>query len=228
MSLRVGLFSVTVSCYINIFANGHLIRANYPESDEKFRGWRRLSNQPDNPSSVPRAVISCDLHTGTAAGVRTVHVVQKPIGPNVYKYRIFQLRVQQLMDLESAAVLWRLVLNVLKARMAELIISKDLNTWLLKSETQRYRNSSFWKCSGFFFILLPSLALLSSSPLCPSFLYSSLPSFLLLSLPLFCPSFSSIFWFTRWNQTQGAVVRVWRPAALGSTLHPRFSLCSTV
>lgn len=38
MSLRVGLFSVTVSCYINIFANGHLIRANYPESDEKFRG----------------------------------------------------------------------------------------------------------------------------------------------------------------------------------------------
>lgn len=38
MSLRVSLFSITVSCYINIFVNGHLIHANYPESDEKFHG----------------------------------------------------------------------------------------------------------------------------------------------------------------------------------------------
>lgn len=79
---------------------------------------------------------------------RTLHethmyVVRNPIGLNVYKHRTLQLRAQQLMDLESAEVFGRLVLNVLKARMAELIISKDLNTWLLKSETQRYRNSSF-------------------------------------------------------------------------------------
>lgn len=136
--------------------------------------------KPDNPSSVPRTVVSCDLHTGTVACLCTVrsppppdsrqvqsilanhltrgslntfrsktlhethmYVVRNPMGLNVYKYGTLQLRAQQLMDLESAEVFRRLVLNVLKARMVELIISKDLNTWLLKSETQTYRNSSF-------------------------------------------------------------------------------------
>lgn len=92
--------------------------------------------KPDNPSSVPRTVISCDLHTGTVQcplppdtrqmqsilanrlgsgslntfRSRTLHethmyVFRNPIVPNAYKYSTLQLRVQQLVDLGSAAVL---------------------------------------------------------------------------------------------------------------------------
>lgn len=120
-----------------------------------------------------------------------VHIL-KPIGPNVYKYRTLQCRVQQLVSLGRAAVLWRLVLNVLKARVVDFIILEDLNTWLLKSYTCT-RTSYFESIRDFSFLdslsfLSPSL-FLPLSLLSPSLLFSLFLSFSFYPfLPLFLPT----------------------------------------